>query len=372
MIGMTGLFDPLPLRGVVLPNRVAMSPMCQYSAVDGCANDWHLVHYGSRAAGGAGLVIVEATAVTADGRISPQDLGLWTDEQIASLAHVVRVIDAHGAVPGIQLAHAGRKASTRRPWDGDGSAPPSAGGWTRVVAPSAVAFADGHLVPHALTATEISEVVQAFAAAAWRAHAAGMRVIEVHAAHGYLLHEFLSPLSNQRTDAYGGSFDNRVRMVREVVRAIRTNWPAEYPLFVRLSVTDWVEGGWDVAQTVQLARQLRDDGADVIDCSSGGNVTGVRIAIGPGYQVPLADQVRREAGVATAAVGLITDAHQAAAVIREGKADLVLLGRELLRNPYWPRNAARELGVSMNWPEQYLRAAPKATSAPAASATTNR
>ena len=361
---MTALFDPLPLRGVVLPTRVVMSPMCQYSAADGCANDWHIVHYGSRAAGGAGLIIVEATAVTADGRISPQDLGLWNDEQIAPLARVVKVIDEMSAVPGIQLAHAGRKASTRRPWDGDGTAPPSAGGWERVLAPSALAFADGHLVPHALTTTEIADVVTAFSDAAWRAHAAGMRVIELHAAHGYLLHQFLSPLSNQRDDRYGGSFENRTRIVREVARAIRASWPVEYPLFVRLSATDWSDGGWDIEQTVALSRLLRDDGVDVIDCSSGGNVHGVRIPVGPGYQVPFAEQVRRDAGIATAAVGLIADATQADAIIRDGKADLVLLARELLRDPYWPLHAARELGVPVAWPSQYLRAAPKGTPAP--------
>lgn len=359
LVSMPGLLDPLTLRSVTLRNRIAVSPMCQYSAADGRANDWHVVHYGSRAVGGAGLVLLEATAVTPDGRISPNDLGLWADEQIAPIARVVRFIHEQGAVAGVQLAHAGRKASTRRPWDGDGTAPPPAG-WTRVVAPSAVPFADGHLVPHALDAVEIAEVVRAFAGAARRAQAAGMRVIELHAAHGYLLHQFLSPLSNHRTDHYGGSFDNRTRLVREVVRAIRGEWP-ELPLFVRLSATDWTDGGWDIEQTVELARLLKQDGVDLIDCSSGGNVAGARIPVGPGYQVPFADRIRRDAELATAAVGLITGAAQADAIIRAGQADLVLLARELLRDPYWPMHAARELEQSMSWPAQYLRAAPKGT-----------
>jgi 2,4-dienoyl-CoA reductase-like NADH-dependent reductase (Old Yellow Enzyme family) len=360
---MSGLFDPLPLRGVVLQNRIVVSPMCQYSAVDGCVNDWHIVHYGSRAVGGAGLVLLEATAVTADGRISPQDLGLWSDDQIEPLARVARVIEANGAVPGVQLAHAGRKASTRRPWDGEGTVPPPLG-WARVVAPSAVPFAEGHLVPEALSEAAITDIVNAFADAAWRAFAAGMRVIELHAAHGYLLHQFLSPLSNRRTDEYGGSFENRTRLVRNVVRAVRSQWPGDLPLFVRVSATDWTEGGWDVAQTVKLARLLKGDGVDLIDCSTGGNVSGVRIPIGPGYQVPFAEQVRREAGIATAAVGMITDAAQADAIIRDGKADLVLLARELLRDPYWPLHAAQVLGESVHWPAQYLRAAPKGTPTP--------
>ncbi len=359
---MIGLFNSLPLRGVVLHNRVAMSPMCQYSAVDGRANDWHVVHYGSRAAGGAGLILLEATAVVPEGRISPQDLGLWSDDQIEPLARVVRVIDAQGSVPGIQLAHAGRKASMRRPWDGEGAVPPPLG-WA-VVAPSELPFTEGHLMPHALTEAEIAEVVTAFADAAWRAHAAGLRVIELHAAHGYLLHQFLSPLSNRRTDRYGGSFENRTRLVRDVVRAVRAQWPGELPLFVRLSATDWTDGGWDMDQTVELARMLKSDGVELIDCSSGGNVAGARIPVGPAYQVPFAERVRREADIATAAVGLITDAAQADHVIRSGQADLVLLGRELLRHPYWPLHAARALEQSVDWPAQYLRAVPKATPAP--------
>jgi len=358
---MTSLFDSLTLRGLTLRNRIAVSPMCQYSASDGCANDWHLVHYGGRAAGGAGLVCVEAAAVASEGRISPYDLGLWSDHQVEPLARTARFIAGQGAVPAVQIAHAGRKASTHRPWDGDGIAPPSAGGWERVVAPSAVPFADGHLVPHALDETEIVALIAAFATAASRAHAAGMQVIELHAAHGYLLHQFLSPLSNRRTDRYGGSFENRTRLVREVVRAIRAVWPEALPLFVRLSATDWTDGGWDVEQTVALARSLKDDGVDLIDCSSGGNVAGARIPFEPGYQVSFAERVRREAGIPTAAVGLITEAVQANAIVSDGRADLVLLARELLRDPYWPLHAAQALGVTVPWPAQYLRAAPKGT-----------
>lgn len=361
---MPTLFDPLSLRGVVLRNRIAVSPMCQYSAVDGQATDWHVVHYGSRAVGGAGLVIIEATAVTPNGRISARDLGLWHDEQVDAMARVVRVMHQHGAVAGVQLAHAGRKASTRPPWLGGDTAPPAEGGWTNLDAPSALAFAEGHLMPSALDATGILGVVGTFADAARRALAAGIRVIELHAAHGYLLHQFLSPLSNTRTDAYGGSFANRTRLMREVTHAVRAVWPDDLPLLVRLSATDWVDGGWDVEQTVALARLLRDDGVDLIDCSSGGNVAGARIPVGPGYQVPFAAQVRREAEIATAAVGLITEAAQADGIVRSGDADLVLLARELLRDPYWPLHAAQQLGVATGWPAQYLRAAPKGSVAP--------
>jgi 2,4-dienoyl-CoA reductase-like NADH-dependent reductase (Old Yellow Enzyme family) len=356
---MPTLFDPLAIRGVTLRNRIAVSPMCQYSAEDGRATDWHTVHYGSRAVGGAGLVLVEATAVTPNGRISSRDLGLWNDAQVDGMARVARVVESHGAVAGVQLAHAGRKASTRPPWLGGDTAPPTEGGWTALDAPSALAFADGHLVPTALDAAAIAGVVQAFVGAAQRARAAGLRVIELHAAHGYLLHQFLSPLSNLRSDGYGGSFENRTRLVREVTQAVRAVWPEELPLFVRLSATDWVEGGWDVEQTVALAGLLRSDGVDVIDCSSGGNVAGARIPVGPGYQVPFAARVRRDAAIATAAVGLITEAAQADGIIRAGEADLVLLARELLRDPYWPLHAAQHLGVSTGWPAQYLRAAPK-------------
>jgi 2,4-dienoyl-CoA reductase-like NADH-dependent reductase (Old Yellow Enzyme family) len=365
---MSSLFDPLILRGVTLRNRIGMSPMCQYTAAGGLANAWHVVHYGSRAVGGAGLVMVEATAVLPQGRISPNDLGLWNDTQIEPLARIVRFVEEHGAVAGLQLAHAGRKASTRPPWKGGEPAPVAEGGWEDVVAPSAEPYAAGHRTPQALDETGIHGIIRAFADAARRARSAGMHVVELHAAHGYLLHEFLSPLSNHRTDAYGGSFENRVRLVREVARAVRTVWPEKLPLFARLSATDWVEGGWDIGQTVELARLLKDDGVDLVDCSSGGNFSGARVPLAPGYHVPFAEEVRRRAGVATAAVGLITDAAQADEIVRSGKADLVLLGRELLRDPYWPLHAAISLGQPGHWPAQYLRAAPKGTPVPGAKA----
>ncbi len=358
---MPGLFDPLTIRGVTLRNRIGMSPMCQYSATGGMANNWHLVHCGSRAVGGVGLVIVEATAVTPQGRISAHDLGLWNDTHVEPLARIVRFAEEHGAIVGVQLAHAGRKASTRRPWEGADTAPPAEGGWEDVSAPSAVPFAEGHLVPQALDLSGIEGIVRAFTDAARRARAAGMRVIELHAAHGYLLHQFLSPISNRRTDRYGGSFENRTRLVRDVAQAVRAVWPEKLPLFVRLSATDWTDGGWDVPQTVELARLLKGDGVDLIDCSSGGNVPGARIPFASGYQVPFAEQVRREAGIATAAVGLITEAAQADEIIRSGRADLVLLARALLRDPHWPLHAAQQLEHAEPWPAQYLRAAPKGT-----------
>lgn len=356
------LFAPLQIRDVTFRNRIAVSPMCQYSCENGLATDWHLVHLGSRAVGGAALVIAEATAVEPQGRISPHDLGIWSDEHVEPLRRVARFIREQGAVPGIQLNHAGRKASTFRPWEGEGPVPPEQGGWA-VVGPSAVPFAPGYPVPEPLDEGGIRRIVEAFAAAARRALAAGFQVVEVHAAHGYLLHQFLSPLSNRRADAYGGSLDNRTRFVREVVGAVREAWPAGLPLFVRISATDWVEGGWTLEDSVLLARTLRELGADLIDCSSGGVVPGASIPIGPGYQVPLAERVRREAGVRTGAVGLITEPAQADAVVREGKADLVLLGRQLLRDPYWPLRAAHELGHSAEapWPVQYLRARPRSS-----------
>jgi 2,4-dienoyl-CoA reductase-like NADH-dependent reductase (Old Yellow Enzyme family) len=356
---MPGLFDELTLRGLTLRNRIGVSPMCQYSCADGLANDWHFVHLASRAVGGAALVFTEAAAVTAGGRISPQDLGIWNDAQADALARIVPFIHAEGAAAGIQLAHAGRKASTRRPWEGSGAVAESEGGWAHVDAPSALPFADNYLRPHAMTEAEIASVVEAFAVAAHRALDAGFRVIEVHAAHGYLLHEFLSPLSNSRTDRYGGSFENRTRFVRDVVTSIRGVWPESHPLFVRISATDWSEGGWDLPQSIELARSLIACGVDLIDASSGGNVATARIPLGPGYQVPFAEAIRREAGIATGAVGLITEAAQAEQVIRSGQADIVLLAREMLRDPYWPLRAARELGQTIAWPAQYLRAAPK-------------
>ncbi len=353
---MTNLFRPLQLRGVTLPNRIAVSPMCQYQSVDGLPNDWHLVHLGGLAQGGAGLVITEAAAVLPEGRISPEDLGIWNLAQAEGLARSVHFIKSQGAVPGIQLAHAGRKASAYAPWRGSGSVPAAAGGWTPV-APSALPFDTGWTVPTALNEAGILAVIEAFMDAARRAVAAGFQVIEVHAAHGYLLHQFLSPLSNHRTDSYGGSFENRTRLVREIVGALRTILPEEMPLFVRLSATDWVEGGWDLDQSVALALELRALDVDLVDCSSGGLSPRQKINLGPGYQVPFAARIRTEAGLPTGAVGLITEPDQAERILSEGSADLVLLARQLLREPRWPLRAAQELGAETPWPASYARAA---------------
>jgi 2,4-dienoyl-CoA reductase-like NADH-dependent reductase (Old Yellow Enzyme family) len=337
--------------------------MCEYSSTDGYANDWHLVHLGSRAVGGAGLVLTEASAVLPEGRISPQDLGIWMDDHIEPLARVVRFIHEQGSVAGMQLAHAGRKASTYAPWAGHGTVPESNGGWSNVVAPSALPFANNYPMPQALSLDGIRQIVSAFAAAARRACAAGFDVVEIHAAHGYLIHEFLSPLSNQRTDAYGGSFENRTRVLREIVAAVRGSWPEGAPLFVRISATDWIEGGWDIQQSVELARQLKELGADLIDCSSGGNVPHAKIPVGAGYQTPFAEQIRREANILTGAVGMITSSVQAEHILRTGQADAVMIARELLRDPYWPLRAARELGQPTSWPIQYLKAAPEGSQA---------
>ena len=353
------LFSPLKLRDVTLRNRIGVSPMCQYSSEDGFANDWHFVHLGAFATGGAGLVITEANAVVPEGRISPQDLGIWKDEHIPALRRITDFIHAHGAIAGTQLAHAGRKSSTLRPWDGNGAASEAQGGWTHVMAPSAIQFTEGYPEPQELDEAGIRRVVDAFRDAARRALEAGFQLVEIHAAHGYLLHEFMSPLSNQRTDEYGGSFENRVRIVREVVRAVRETWLGNLPLIVRISASDWAEGGWDIDDSVRLAPLLREDGADLIDCSSGGLVPNAKIEIGPGYQVGFAERVKREAGVPTAAVGLITEARQADEIIRGGQADLVLLARELLRNPRWPLLAAHALGGTGDWPKQYERAQPR-------------
>jgi len=352
----THLFTPLTLRGVTLRNRIVVSPMCEYSSSDGFATDWHLVHLGSRAVGGAALVFTEAAAVTPEGRISPDDLGIWQDAHIEKLRQVTAFIRSQGAVAGIQLAHAGRKASTAAPWKGGKPLDPSAGGWSPILAPSPEAFAPGYAVPEELSLDGIRAVVAAFAAAARRARAAGFEVIELHAAHGYLLHEFLSPLSNHRGDAYGGSIENRCRAVCETVEAIRGVWDESLPVFVRISATDWTAGGWDAADSVALARRLRPLGVDVVDCSSGGNVAHAPIPAGPGYQVPFAAQVRAEAGIPTAAVGMITAPQQADTILRTGQADLVVLARELLRDPYWPLRAAHALGQDGPWPVQYLRA----------------
>jgi 2,4-dienoyl-CoA reductase-like NADH-dependent reductase (Old Yellow Enzyme family) len=353
------LFTPLQLRDIRLRNRIGVSPMCQYSSVDGFANDWHLVHLGSRAVGGAALVMTEATAVLPEGRISPEDLGLWKDEQIEMLARIFRFIETQGAVPGLQLAHAGRKASTAAPWKtGEHVVADKDGGWRPIFAPSPLAFSPGDLVPAELNHAGIERVVHAFADASRRALEAGAKVIEIHAAHGYLLHSFLSPLSNQRTGEYGGSFDNRTRALREVVAAVRTVWPERFPLLVRLSVTDWVEGGWDLEQSVMLAQQLQKLGVDLIDCSSGGAVPGAKIPVGPGYQVPFAERIRHEAGISTAAVGMITTPEQADQIIRTGQADMVFLARELLRDPYWPHRAALALKQDLSVADQYRRAFP--------------
>jgi 2,4-dienoyl-CoA reductase-like NADH-dependent reductase (Old Yellow Enzyme family) len=350
------LFQPLRLRSIELANRIVVSPMCQYSSTDGLADEWHFVHLGSRAVGGAGLVFTEATAVTPEGRISPADLGLWNDAQVAPLRRCTEFIRSRGAVSGMQLAHAGRKASTAPPWLGGGHVRPKDGGW-QAVAPSAIPFHPGNPAPAALDHDGIGSVVAAFGAAAGRALAAGFDVIEIHAAHGYLLHEFLSPLANRRTDEYGGSFDNRCRLLTEVVRQVRTQWPDHLPLFVRISATDWAEGGWDAEQSVELARRLGGLGVDLVDCSSGGMVPGAKIPIRPGYQVEFAERIRREAGVPTGAVGLITTPEQANAIVAGGQAEVVLLARQLLRDPYWPLRAAKTLGAPGRWPVQYLRAA---------------
>jgi 2,4-dienoyl-CoA reductase-like NADH-dependent reductase (Old Yellow Enzyme family) len=354
----THLFDPLNVRGINLANRIVVSPMCQYSSQDGFANDWHFVHLGSRAVGGAGLVLTEATAVLPEGRISPQDLGIWDDAHVDSLARITRFIHQQGSIAGIQLAHAGRKASTKRPSEGHGKAHENEGGWEKVVAPTSDRFSESYPQPQELTEEGIQEVVRAFRDAACRATNAGFRLVEIHAAHGYLLHQFLSPLSNKRSDRYGGPFDNRIRLVCEVVSAVRKVWPDDAPLFMRISATDWVDGGWDLEQSVELARKVKALGIDLIDCSSGGNVPHANIPVGPGYQTSFAEKIRREAGILTGAVGMITDPAQADHVIRSGQADVAILAREMLREPYWALHAARELGQSFAWPVQYLRAAP--------------
>lgn len=352
----TSLHESLTLRGVTIRNRIGVSPMCEYSSVDGFANDWHLVHLGSRAVGGAGLVLSEATAVTEDGRISPYDLGIYRDAHVEMLSRITHFIIAQGAVPGVQLSHAGRKASTDAPWRGGRPLTPAEGGWTPIYAPSAIPFSDRSPVPQALDTDGIVGVITAFRDATVRALDAGFQVIELHGAHGYLLHEFLSPISNQRTDDYGGSFENRIRLMVEVTEAVREVWPESFPLIVRLSGTDWLPGGWDLEQSIALARVLVPLGVDLIDCSSGGIVPGVKIPLGPGYQVEIAERLRREGRIATAAVGLITDAQQADAIVRSGQADMVFLARQLLRDPYWPLHSAKVLGVNVTWPVQYQRA----------------
>jgi 2,4-dienoyl-CoA reductase-like NADH-dependent reductase (Old Yellow Enzyme family) len=349
------LFDPISLAGLTLKNRIFVSPMCQYSAENGHPTPWHMVHLGSRAVGGAALVMVEATAVEAKGRISPGDAGIWLDSQAEGWAPIARFITEQGAVPAMQLAHAGRKASTDVPWKGGGALTPAEGGWRPTVAPSAVAYDDKSIVPEALTTEGLAAVTRAFVDAARRALSAGFQALELHAAHGYLVHEFFSPLSNHRDDAYGGSFDNRIRLARELVRALRTVWPERLPLFVRISATDWAEGGWDLEQSCAFALAVKDEGVTLIDVSSGGLVP-AKIPAGPGYQTPFAAELRRRVGIPVGAVGMITAPEQADHIIRSGQADVVSLAREMLRDPYWPRRAARALGAKLDGPMQYGRA----------------
>jgi 2,4-dienoyl-CoA reductase-like NADH-dependent reductase (Old Yellow Enzyme family) len=353
---MPHLFEPLTLREVTFKNRIGISPMCQYSSTDGFANDWHLVHLGSRAVGGAGVVIAEASAVLPEGRITPGDLGIYKDEHIEMLLRIFHFIEQQGALPGIQLAHAGRKASTAEPWKGGRPIDPAHGGWAPIFGPSPLPFDAGYQEPKELSTSEIAGVIQAFAAASRRALEAGAKVVEIHGAHGYLINSFLSPLTNHRTDEYGGSFLNRTRLLKEVVTAVRKVWPDKLPLFVRLSTTDWVQGGWTIDDSVELARVIKPLGVDLIDCSSAGVVPGAVVPVGAGYQVPFATRIRLEAEIPTAAVGMITDAAQADQIVRNGEADLVLVARASLRDPYLPLHAASALHQDQKWPDQYLRA----------------
>lgn len=354
---MIHLFNPLQIREVTFKNRLAVSPMCQYSSEDGFATDWHLVHLGSRALGGAGLVISEAAAVSPEGRISFADLGIWKDEHIKKLKSITQFIEEHDSIAGIQLAHAGRKAGFNQPWNGNLYQKETEGGW-QPVAPGDIPFSETNSgMPHMLSVQEIQELKEKFKEAAVRSLKAGFKVIELHAAHGYLIHEFLSPLSNNRTDQYGGSFVNRIRFLLEVTEEIRTVWPVEYPLFVRISASDWTAGGWTIDDSVKLAGILERKGVDLIDCSSGGNIEGTRIPVGPGYQVAFSERIRKEAGIKTGTVGMITEAFQAETILSTGQADLILMGREMLRDPYFPLRAAQELGFTdMKWPLQYQRA----------------
>ena len=349
------LFEPISIRSVQLKNRIAVSPMCEYSGEDGFSNDWHLVHLGSRAVGGAGLIISEACAVAPEGRITAYDIGIWKEEHITNLKRITDFIKSQGAVAGIQLAHAGRKASCAQPWKGGHQIAIEAGGW-QVVAPSPVPFKEGTMIPVELSKEAIRQLIADFTHAAQRAWKAGFQVVEIHAAHGYLLHEFYSPLSNFRTDEYGGSFENRIRLLVEIIQSVQTVWPAELPLFVRISSSDWIEGGWGIEDSVKLAQKLKSIGVDLIDCSSGGNIGHANIPVGPGYQVAFAKQIKEEAGILTGAVGMITDAHQAETILANGEADLILLAREFLRDPYFPLHAASLLKQDLPWPVQYERA----------------
>ncbi|MGF7040016.1 NADPH dehydrogenase NamA [Mucilaginibacter lappiensis] len=353
---MAHLFSPLKIKNIELKNRIAVSPMCEYSSEDGFANDWHLVHLGSKAVGGAGLIITEATAVSAEGRISFADLGIYHDEHIPKLKQITDFIHSHGTIAGVQLAHAGRKASHAEPWNGGKQIPSDQKNGWKALAPSAIPFGENEEAPLELDKAGIEKIKADFKAAAKRAIAAGFKVIELHGAHGYLLHEFLSPVSNKRTDEYGGSFENRIRFMLEVVAAVREVWPAENPLFIRISATEWTEGGWTADDSVALAKILKDKGVDLLDCSSGGNVVNAKIPLKPGYQVEFAEKVKKESGILTGAVGLITTAFQANEIIQEGEADVVFLAREMLRDPHFPLRAAHELGHEINWPVQYERA----------------
>ena len=354
------LFEPLKIREITLRNRIMVSPMCQYSYEDGFSNDWHLVHLGSRAVGGAGIVMVEATAVETRGRITPQDLGIWKDEHIPNLRRVAQFIESQGAVPGIQLAHAGRKASVFRPWDArKGACDEKDGGWRPVVAPSPMPFDDNYVLPEALGIDGINGITDSFLKAAERALKVGFRIVEIHCAHGYLLHEFLSPIANKRTDMYGGSFENRIRLPMEIVRAVRHLWPEHLPVFIRISATDWLEPqGWDLEQSVKLARILKKEGIDLVDCSSGGMVPYAKIPASPGYQVPFSERIHKEADIMTGAVGIITSAMQAETILENGQASVIVIGRQFLRDPYWPLHAAVELKEEIEWPCQYHLASP--------------
>jgi 2,4-dienoyl-CoA reductase-like NADH-dependent reductase (Old Yellow Enzyme family) len=352
---MVKLFEPLQIGAVTLKNRITVSPMCEYSSVDGFANDWHLVHLGSRAVGGAGLIITEATAVSPEGRITPDDLGIWSDEHLPYLQRITQFIKAQGSVTGIQLAHAGRKASTHSPWKGGHALAPNEGAW-QTVAPSAIPFKEGMHTPLELDENGIQKIKEDFRTAALRAVEAGFEVIEIHAAHGYLLHEFYSPLSNKRSDKYGGSFENRIRLLLEVVAVVQAALQKDFPLFVRISATDWTEDGWSLEDSIQLAAALKGANVHLVDCSSGGNTSGVKIPVGPLYQAEFAERIKKETGIMTGAVGLITSAQEAETILQKNGADLILLGRQVLRDPYFPLHAAKELGVEISWPVQYLRA----------------
>ena len=352
---MSKLFSPLTIKSVGFKNRIVVSPMCEYSSIDGFANEWHLVHLGSRAVGGAGLIITEATAVSPEGRISPNDLGIWKNAHLDKLKNIVSFIHQHGAVAGIQLAHAGRKSSFPAPWKGVQQLTKENEGW-QTVAPSAIPFNDGDIIPEALDTAGIKKVVADFTTAAQRALTAGFKLIEIHAAHGYLIHQFLSSLSNRRTDDYGGSFENRIRLLTEITASIQSVWPQKLPLFVRISATDWTPGGWNEAESVRLAVVLKNQGVDLIDCSTGGIVPGVKIPIGPGYQVRFAAHIKKEVGILTGAVGMITSAEQAEEILAKEEADFIIMAREMLRDPYFPMHAAQQLGADLEWPQQYQRA----------------